>query len=87
MTKAPLAPDEARQAVIGADVLTAVRDDWTVQSLGAGQAVRFHAKQTGLFLVLMTGGRRLFWIVYRALNRKTMTLIVSVDAYDRVTHR
>ena len=87
-TPAPLAP-EARQAVIDAEVAKAVRDGWTVQSVSAGQAVLSRTKRIGLLLnlllVLVTGGLWLIWIIYRALNRKTKTLIISVDAYGRVT--
>lgn len=88
MQDAPLAP-EARQAVIDAEVAKAVRDGWTVQSVGAGQAVLSRTKRIGLLLnlllVLVTGGLWLIWIIYRALNRKTKTLIISVDAYGRVS--
>lgn len=87
-TPAPLTPD-ARQAVIDAEVAKAVRDGWTVQSVSAGQAVLSRTKRIGLLLnlllVLVTGGLWLIWIIYRALNRKTKTLIVSVDTYGRVT--
>jgi len=84
----PLTP-EAREQVLNAEVAKAARDGWAVQSVGGGQAVMSKAKRIGfllnLILVLVTGGLWLIWILYRALNRKTKTLVITVDAFGKVS--
>ena len=61
---------------------------WTVQTVSAGQAVLSRNKRMGWFwnliLVLITAGLWLIYVVYRALNRKKETLVVTVDPQGRV---
>jgi hypothetical protein len=88
-TPAPLAP-EARQAVIDAEVAKAVRDGWTVQSVSSAQAVLTKARRLSfwrnLIGLVLTGGLWVIYIIWRLANRrKAKTLVVSVDAYGRVT--
>lgn len=92
-TPAPAGPAQldpaSRDAVLQAEVARAVRDGYTVQSVGAGQAVLTKAKRMGLLLnvllLIVTGGLWVIYIIYRALNRKRRTLIITVDAYGRVS--
>ena len=82
---------EARQAILDAEVAKAVRHGWSVQSVSPAQAVLSRTKRIGFFwnlvLCVVTGFLWLIWIAYRALNRKTRTLVIAVDAYGRVTRR
>ena len=39
----------------------------------------------GQTLVLLTGGLWLIYIVYRALNRKVQTVVITVDASGRIS--
>ena len=84
----PLEP-AARDAVLQGEVARAVRDGYTVQSVGGGQAVLSKTKRMGLLLnlllLIVTGGLWVIYIIYRALNRKHRTLIITVDAYGRVS--
>ena len=67
-----------------------IRDSgWTVQTFTGGQAVLSKNKRIGWFwnliLVLLTGGLWLIYIVYRALNRKVQTVVITVDASGRIS--
>ena len=37
-----------------------------------------------LILVILTGGLWLIYVIYRALNRKKLTAIITVDPYGKV---
>ena len=37
-----------------------------------------------LILVILTGGLWLIYVIYRALNRKKLTAIITVDQYGNV---
>ncbi len=63
-------------------------DGWTVQTVSSGQAVLSKVRRMGWFWntigVLITAGFWLIYVIYRALNRKRDTLIITVDAYGQV---
>ena len=84
---APL-PEETRTQILSAEVARYVQRGWSVQTFAAGQAVLSKNKRIGWFwnliLVIITGGLWLIYIIYRALNRKKLTAIVSVDPYGNV---
>ena len=83
----PLSP-ESRAQLLNAEVARYAQRGWTVQSVAAGQAVVSKNKRIGWFwnliLVLLTGGLWLIYVVYRALNRKVETVVISVDASGRI---
>ncbi|WP_139417655.1 hypothetical protein [Agromyces laixinhei] len=84
---APLS-DESRAQLLNAEVARYAQRGWTVQSVVAGQAVVSRNKRIGWFwnliLVLLTGGLWLIYVVYRALNRKVLTVVITVDAAGRI---
>lgn len=79
---APLS-EAARTQILNAEVAKYVRNGWTVETSTSDQAVLSKNKRIGWFwnliLVLLTGGLWLIYIIYRALNRKKLTAIVTVD--------
>ena len=91
MTDAMPMPDEARERILNAEIARYAAKGWTVQTVSAGQAVLSRNKRMGWFwnliLVLVTAGLWLIYVVYRALNRKKETLVVTVDAQGRVQTR
>ena len=80
--------DESRAQLLNAEVAKYAQRGWTVQSVAAGQAVVSKNKRIGWFwnliLVLVTGGLWLIYVVYRALNRKVETVVISVDPAGRI---
>jgi hypothetical protein len=88
-TSTPTLTNDARQAIIDAEVAKAVRDGWTVQSVSSGQAVLSKARRLSLWRnligLVLTGGLWVIYIIYRLANRKTRTLVVTVDAYGKVS--
>ncbi|PWC03014.1 hypothetical protein [Agromyces badenianii] len=80
--------DESRAQLLNAEVARYAQRGWNVQSVAAGQAVLSKNKRIGWFwnliLVLLTGGLWLIYVVYRALNRKVQTVIITVDATGRI---
>ena len=85
--RAPL-PEDTRSQILNAEVARWAQRGWTVETVAAGQAVLSKNKRIGWFwnliLVILTGGLWLIYIVYRALNRKKLTAIITVDAYGNV---
>ena len=83
--------EEARARILNAEVANYSRQGWTVETAAAGQAVLSKNKRIGWFwnliLVILTGGLWLIYVVYRALNRKKLTTILTVDQYGRVQAR
>ena len=79
---------EARAQLLNAEVAKYAKRGWTVETVAAGQAVLSKNKRIGWFwnliLVILTGGLWLIYVVYRALNRKKLTAIITVDAYGNV---
>jgi hypothetical protein len=80
--------ESARSQILNAEVARYAKHGWTVETASAGQAVLSKNKRIGWFwnliLVILTGGLWLIYIVYRALNRKKLTAIITVDEYGRV---
>lgn len=80
--------DESRAQLLNAEVARYAQRGWTVQSVAAGQAVVSKNKRIGWFwnliLVIVTGGLWLIYVVYRALNRKVMTVVITVDPAGRI---
>ncbi|MFB6611843.1 hypothetical protein ACFCVO_16060 [Agromyces sp. NPDC056379] len=80
--------DESRAQLLNAEVARYAQRGWTVQSVAAGQAVVSKNKRIGWFwnliLVLLTGGLWLIYVVYRALNRKVETVVITVDPAGRI---
>lgn len=89
-TTEPLTAD-AIGRILNAEVAKYVARGYSAQSVGSGQAVLSKNKRIGWFwntlLVLVTGGLWLIYVIYKALNRKQATVIVTVDAYGRVSRR
>jgi len=88
MTDAMPLSDDARARILNAEIARYAAQGWTVQTVSAGQAVLSRNKRMGWFwnliLVLITAGLWLIYVVYRALNRKKQTLVVTVDPQGRV---
>ncbi|KQZ07620.1 hypothetical protein ESP57_17390 [Agromyces fucosus] len=80
--------DESRAQLLNAEVAKYAQRGWTVQSVAAGQAVVSKNKRIGWFwnliLVILTGGLWLIYVVYRALNRKVQTVVITVDPTGRI---
>jgi activator of 2-hydroxyglutaryl-CoA dehydratase len=81
--------DESRAQLLNAEVAKYAQRGWTVQSVAAGQAVVSKNKRIGWFwnliLVIVTGGLWLIYVVYRALNRKVQTVVITVDPAGRIS--
>lgn len=81
--------DESRAQLLNAEVAKYAQRGWTVQSVAAGQAVVSKNKRIGWFwnliLVVLTGGLWLIYVVYRALNRKVQTVVITVDPAGRIS--
>lgn len=79
---------DARAQLLNAEVAKCAQRGWTVQTVNAGQAVLSKTRRMGWFwnllLVLVTGGLWLIYVIYRALNRKVDTLIITVDEQGMV---
>ncbi|WP_308798908.1 hypothetical protein [Agromyces silvae] len=80
--------EEARAQVLNAEVARYAQQGWTVQAVSAGQAVVSKVRRMGWFWntigVLFTAGLWLIYVIYRALNRKRDTVVITVDAYGQV---
>ena len=84
---APLS-EAARSQILNAEVAKYAKRGWTVETAAGGQAVLSKNKRIGWFwnliLVILTGGLWLIYVIYRALNRKKLTAIITVDEFGRV---
>ncbi|HET8779058.1 MAG TPA: hypothetical protein VFM66_03215 [Agromyces sp.] len=84
---APLS-EAARTQILNAEVAKYVRNGWTVETSTSEQAVLSKNKRIGWFwnliLILLTAGLWLIYVVYRALNRKKLTAVITVDELGRV---
>ena len=82
-------PDDTRSQILNAEVAKYAKRGWTVETVSSGQAVLSKNKRIGWFwnlvLIILTGGLWLIYVAYRALNRKKLTTVVTVDASGRVT--
>ena len=81
-------PDDTRSQILNAEVAKYAKRGWTVETASGGQAVLSKNKRIGWFwnliLVILTGGLWLIYVIYRALNRKKLTAIITVDQYGNV---
>ena len=84
-------PMEQLTAVLNAEVARYAARGWTVSSMQGQQAVLQRQKRIGWFwnliLTLLTGGLWLIVVIIRVVNRKVESLIVTVDAYGRISTR
>ncbi|OAN32966.1 hypothetical protein A4X17_15660 [Plantibacter sp. H53] len=84
-------PMEQLTAVLNAEVARYAARGWTVSSVQGQQAVLQRQKRIGWFwnliLTLLTGGLWLIVVIIRVVNRKVESLIVTVDAYGRISTR
>lgn len=82
---------EQREHILNQRIAEYTRKGWQVQSVTAGQAILTKNKRIGWFwntiLVVITAGLWLIYVIYKALNRKNDTVVISVDAYGKVTTR
>jgi hypothetical protein len=80
--------EATRTQILNAEVAKYAKHGWSVETASAGQAVLSKNKRIGWFwnliLVILTGGLWLIYVVYRALNRKKITAIITVDEYGQV---
>jgi hypothetical protein len=83
----PLSED-LRAQILNTEVAKYAKNGWTVETASGGQAVLSKNKRIGWFwnlvLVIITGGLWLIYVIYRALNRKKLTAIITVDPYGKV---
>ncbi|SMQ60443.1 hypothetical protein SAMN06295909_0447 [Plantibacter sp. VKM Ac-1784] len=84
-------PMEQLTAVLNAEVARYAARGWTVSSVQGQQAVLQRQKRIGWFwnliLTFITGGLWLIVVIIRVVNRKVESLIVTVDAYGRISTR
>ncbi|SKC38899.1 MULTISPECIES: hypothetical protein [Plantibacter] len=84
-------PMEQLTAVLNAEVARYAARGWSVSSVQGQQAVLQRQKRIGWFwnliLTLITGGLWLIVVIIRVVNRKVESLIVTVDAYGRISTR
>ena len=84
---APLSED-LRAQILNTEVAKYAKNGWTVETVSGGQAVLSKNKRIGWFwnliLIILTGGLWLIYVIYRALNRKKLTAIITVDPYGKV---
>lgn len=88
MSDVPALDDAACTAVLNAEVAKLARSGWQVQSNVGGQAVLVKQRRMGWFwntvLTLLTAGLWLIYVIYRALNRKADTIVLTVDQYGKL---
>jgi hypothetical protein len=84
-------PDEQRTAILNREVAKHASRGWTVSSVSGSQAVLQRNKKIGFFwnfvLTLLTGGLWLIVVIVKVVNRKQQSLILTVDAYGRMSRR
>ena len=82
-------PPEQLTAILNAEVARYASQGWTVSTVHGQQAVLQRKKRIGWFwnliLTVLTAGLWLIVVIIRVVNRKIQTLIVTVDAYGRVS--
>jgi len=87
-TGGALLSEESRAQILNAEVARYAQQGWTVNAVSPGQAVLSRTRRMGWFWntvgVFITAGLWLIYVIYRALNRKTDTLIITVDPAGRV---
>lgn len=80
-----------QQQTLQAEIARASADGWTVTSVTGGQAILQRKKRIGWFwnlvLTFLTAGLWLIVVLVRVINRKTETLVITVDAAGNLTRR
>lgn len=87
----PTLTESQRSDILSRTVAGYVKKGWATESVSSTQAVLVKTKRIGLFLnlflVVITAGIWLIWIIYRALNRKTTRLVLFVNELGVVETR
>ena len=83
----PISTDQ-QQAILGAEVARYISDGWAAESVVGTTATLTKNKRIGWFwntiLTLLTAGLWLIVVIYRVVNRKRYTIVLTVDPYGRV---
>ncbi|MFC0680509.1 hypothetical protein ACFFGH_21970 [Lysobacter korlensis] len=90
MADASLTADQ-RQEILNAEVARYAAEGWTVSSVAGAQAVLQRKKRIGWFwnllLTIVTAGLWLIVVIIRVVNRKIESVMITVDAYGRLSRR
>ena len=82
---------EQRTEVLNAEVARYAGKGWTVNSVQGSQAVLSRKKKIGFWwnalFAVITGGLWLIVVLVRVINRKVQNLVLTVDAYGKVSRR
>jgi hypothetical protein len=85
----PTLDPQQQSALLNAEVAKFASQGWTVSSVSGAQAVLQRKRRIGWFwnivLSLVTGGIWLLVVLYKVLNRKVETLVLTADAYGTIT--
>jgi len=83
--------EDQRAGILNSEIAKYASRGWIVQHADAGQAVLSKNKRIGWFwnviLSLVTAGIWLIVIIFRLVNRKRNTLVITVDQYGKVHKR
>ena len=88
----PISTDQ-QQAILGAEIARYVSRGWTVESVVGPTATLTKNKRIGWFwntvLTFVTLGLWLIVVIFRVVNRKRYTIVLTVDPSGRArsTHR
>ena len=84
-------PVEQLTAILNAEVARFARKGWTVSSVQGQQAVLQRKKRIGWFwnllLCVVTAGVWLIVVIIRMVNRKVESMILTVDAFGKISRR
>lgn len=79
-----------RSAVLNSELARYSREGWRVEHVANGQAILSKNKRIGWFwnivLTILTFGLWLIVVIYKVLNRKKITMVITVDS-NGVIHR
>lgn len=79
---------EQRQQILGAEVAKHVANGYTATSVIGTTATLTKNKRIGWFwntvLTLVTSGLWLIVVVFRVVNRKRITIVLTVDPYGKI---
>ncbi|MBO1740194.1 hypothetical protein [Leifsonia sp. TF02-11] len=83
----PISTDQ-QQAILGVEVARYISDGWAAESVVGATATLTKNKRIGWFwntiLTLLTAGLWLIVVIYRVVNRKRYTIVLTVDSNGRV---
>ena len=84
-------PPEQIASILNVEVARYASRGWTVASVQGHQAVLQRKKRIGWFwnliLSVLTAGLWLIVVVVRLVNRKVESMIITVDAFGKVSRR